>query len=165
MKLHHLILAVGCIAIPASAGAPIKGVITKPQDLLVGLPREVMLGLLPGSSSMLDACGKAAITVGSNAEGRLGSFKITVRGIDPFQLSDDPGTKRYRLHAVVELMRVAGVSIQQEIMAVPDVTENAKLAKLTPGSKVTVIGKISHAELLARTNAELHIDLMDAKLK
>ena len=166
MKLHHLIFfTLGCIYSPTSAGAPIKGVITKPGDLLVGIPRDVMIGLLPGSRTMQEACGKAAITVAANAEDRVGDFKVTVRSIDPFQPSDDAGTTRYRLHAMVEVIRVGGVNLKQEIMAVHDVTERAKLAKLGPGSKVTVTGKISHAEILGRTNAELHIDLVDAKVR
>ncbi len=165
MKPHFLLLALACMVLPASGDAVIKGVITKPSDLLVGVPREVMLGMLPGSSTMQDACGKATVTVAANAQDKLGSFKITVRGIDPFQLSHAPEERRYRVHAVVDPMRVAGVNMQMEIMAVPDVADHAKVAKLVPGSRVTVTGKISHAEVLGRANAELHIDLMNAKLK
>ena len=165
MKLRSFLFALTCLALPAHAGAPVKAVVTKPEDLLVGLPHDVMIGLRAGSNTMLEACTKAAITVNANAESRVGSFKVTVRTVDAFQRIEEPGVKRYRLHAVVELMRFSGITMKQEIMALPDETEYGKLSKLTPGTKVTVTGKINHAEVLPRTNAELHIDLLDAKLK
>jgi hypothetical protein len=50
------------------------------------------------------------------------------------------------------------------LLAVGDKSENEKFAKLKAGSKVTFSGKISNAEVLGRQRAELHLDLMDAKI-
>jgi hypothetical protein len=139
--------------------------VTDPKAVLAGIPRDVIGDLRPGSRKMVDAAGKASMVTAKNAEGKTGTFKMTLRAVEQFQRPEAPDVKRYRLHAKIDSVRESGVSFNVHLMSVPDVSENDKVAKLGPGSKITVTGKISNAEILGRQLAELHIDVMDSKLE
>lgn len=144
---------------------PAAAAVTDPKAALEGIPREVMGDLRPGSRKMVDAAGKASIITAKNAEGKTGSFKMTLRAVEQFQRPDAPSVTRYRLLAQVDSVRESGVAFTVHLMAVADVSEHEKVAKLGPGDKVTVSGKISNAEVLPGQKPGLHIDVMDAKVK
>lgn len=144
---------------------PAAAAVTDPKAVLEGIPRDVIGDLRPGSRKMVDAAGKASMVTAKNAEGKTGTFKMTIRSVEQFQRPDAPGVTRYRLHARIESVRESGVAFNFHLMSVPDVSEHEKVAKLAPGSKITVSGKISNAEILGRQVAELHVDVMDSKLQ
>lgn len=139
--------------------------ITDPEDALKDIPRDVMGDLRPGSRQMTDAAAKASMQTAKNAEGKMGTFKFNVRAVEKFQRPDAPDVTRFRILAVVDTVRASGVQLNLHLMAVLDLAEHEKAAKIGTGSKITLTGKVSNAEILGRQKAELHIDLMDAKIK
>lgn len=139
--------------------------ISDPEDALKDIPRDVMGDLRPGSRQMVDAAAKASIQTAKNAEGKMGTFKFNVRAVEKFQRPDAPDVTRFRILAVVDTVRASGVQLNVHLMAVLDLAEHEKAAKIGTGSKITLTGKVSNAEILGRQKAELHIDLMDAKIK
>lgn len=144
---------------------PSASVITDPDDALKDIPRDVMGDLRPGSRQMMDAAAKASMQAAKNAEGKTGTFKFNVRAVEKFQRPDAPDVTRYRILSVIDTTRASGVQVNVHLMAVLDLSEHEKAAKIGTGSKITLTGKISNAEILGRQKAELHIDLMDAKIK
>ena len=44
------------------------------------------------------------------------------------------------------------------------IDQHPKVAKLKKGDKITITGRIGNAEVLARPQAELHLDVKDVKL-
>ncbi len=159
--LLSLSLALGFSAAAEDAS---KGTITNPADALAGIPRDVLKDLRPGSKTQSDACTKATAVTRKNVEGKTGTFKMTLKSVDKFQAREAPDVTRFKLVGVVTKVRESGVMFDVHLMAVPDVTEEAKIAKLSAGSKVTVTGKIGNAEVLGHQYTELHIDIKDAKL-
>lgn len=113
---------------------------------------------------MIEAAGKASMVTAKNAEGKTGTFKFNISTIEQFQRPDAPDVTLYRIRSLTETVRESGVAMGVYLLAVGDKSENEKLAKLKAGSKVIFSGKISNAEILGRQRAELHIDLMDAKI-
>ena len=138
--------------------------ITNPADALAGIPRDVLKDLRPGSKTQSDACTKATAITRKNVEGKTAIFKMTLKSVDKFQAREAPDVTRFRLVGVVTKVRESGVMFDVHLMAVPDVTEEAKIAKLTAGSKITVTGKIGNAEVLGHQYSELHIDIKDVKV-
>ncbi|MDZ4287882.1 MAG: hypothetical protein U0984_07980 [Prosthecobacter sp.] len=138
---------------------------TDPEEAFKGIPRDVMQDLRPGSRKMEDAVVKASQIVAKNVETKMATLKFTVANIEKFNRDDAPGVTRYRVHGMLEKIRAGGAYFNLNLMAVPDVSEDDKIAKLKTGDKVTFTGKVSNGEITARTTAELHIDLMDAKIK
>lgn len=167
-SLGFLLALVLGISLPATAqtapkGGAAPGVITTPAELLAGLPREVIKDLRPGSRDILDATAKATTAIRKNIEGKTASFKMTLRSVEKFQRREEPDVTRYRLLGTITKLREAGIMFDVHLMSVPEASENAKLEKLGPGSKVTVTGKITNIEFLSKKGAELHVDLLDAK--
>jgi hypothetical protein len=142
----------------------VPSAITDPTDALKGISRDVMGDLRPGSRNMVEAAGKASMQTAKNAEGKTGTFKFNITTIEQFQRPEAPDVTLYRIRSMPDTVRESGVALGVYLLAVGDKSENEKLAKLKVGSKVTFSGKISNAEILGRQRAELHIDLMDAKI-
>lgn len=167
-------LGLVCVLVGISLGLPAQeakkeeappSAIADPADALKDIPRDVMGDLRPGSRQMMDAAAKASMQTAKNAEGKTGTFKFNVRAVEKFQRPDAPDVTRFRILAVVDTVRASGVQLNVHLMAVLDLAEHEKAAKIGTGSKVTLTGKISNAEILGRQKAELHIDLMDARIK
>ena len=166
LQVTTLLLGLGLSFAPAAE--PVKsagGEITEFKQALTGIPRDAFQDLRPGSRKMEDAAGKANEQVRKNVEGKDGTFKMTVNVVEKFQKKEAPDVTRTRLRATLETIRESGTPIIVYLVATPDVSESPKLAKSTKGSKITVTGKISNGEILAKKSAELHIDVMDAKIK
>lgn len=139
--------------------------ITDPKQALAGIPRDVLQDMRPGSRKADDAAVKATEIVRKNVEGKTATFKMTVNTVEKFQKKDAPDVTRIRLKSTNETIRDSGAAFTVFLMAVPDVTEESKLSKITKGSKVTVTGVVNNGEIISRKSTELHIDIMDAKLK
>jgi len=165
LPLFSLLTALLLLGHGLTQAAEPAGDITEPEQALVGLSREVLQDLRPGSRQIEEAAAKATAAVRKAVEGKNATLKFTVRDVEKFQRKETPDVSRFRVRAVIDRVRESGVSMEVYLLAVPDVSENEKMAKVTRGSKVTFTGKISNAEILARKATELHIDLMDAKLK
>jgi len=138
--------------------------IANPADVLTGIPRDVLKDLRPGTKAMSDACTKATAAIRKNVEGKTASFKMTLKSVNKFQAREAPDVTRYKLVGVVSKMRESGVMFDVHLMAVPDVSEEAKIAKLSAGSKITVTGMIGNAEVIGHQYTELHIDIKDVKV-
>lgn len=173
MKTQHLLtlLLVGLLSnLPDSHAQDAKkeatsaAGISDPKDALKDIPRDVMGDLRPGSRSMVEAAGKASMQTAKNAEGKTGTFKFNVAAIEQFQRPEAPDVTLYRIRSVTDTVRESGVAMGVYLLAIGDKSENEKFAKLKAGSKVTFSGRISNAEILGRQRAELHIDLVDAKI-
>ena len=154
-------LSLSSAADPAKAG----GQITEPKQALAGTPRKVLLELRAGSRTMNDAAVKATEQIRKNVEGKTASFKMTVKSVDKFQRKEAPTVDRVRITSTVETLTDSGTTFTVFLMAVPDVSEDAKVAKISYGNRITVTGKITNGEIIARDTAELHIDVMDATVK
>jgi hypothetical protein len=50
------------------------------------------------------------------------------------------------------------------LLGILAIDQHPKVAKLKKGDKITITGRIGNAEVLARTQAELHLDVKDVKL-
>ncbi len=158
--------ALGSFAIAAEPASGSKGgAVTDPKDALAGIPREVMQGLRYGSRDGDSAAAKATAQTRKNLEGKEGSFKMTVQAVEQFQRKDSPDVTRTRLRQSNESVREGGVTFDVYLVAIVDESEKAKLAKIQRGSRITVTGKISNAEIMVKKNTELHIDVMDAKIE
>lgn len=153
-----LALSLSCLSAQEAAGA-----IKEPLAVLEGLPREVLKDLRPGASKMREAAGEASKKA-AESEGKQASFKIVIGNVDPFQAAEAPTVTRYKIGARVETERVSGIPISLHILAVLDIEQHPKVAKLKKGDKITITGRIGNAEVLARTQAELHLDVKDVKL-
>lgn len=149
---------------PAKSGSSSEG-ITDVKQTLTGITRDTLQDLRPGSRKMEEAAAKATEVVRKNVEGKTATLKMTVDVVEKFQRKDAPDVTRTRLRASNDSVRESGATLKVYLMVVPDVSENDKLAKIAKGSKITITGKISNGEILARKSAELHIDVMDAKLQ
>ena len=166
LPLATLVLSLGLsVSFAAAPAKTAEGEITDPKQVLVGIPRDVFQDLRPGSRKMDEAAAKANEQVRKNVEGKSATFKMTVNMIEKFQKKEAPDVTRTRLKATIENIRESGVPIVVYLVSIPDVSEDPKLPKITKGSKITVSGKISNGEVLAKKSAELHIDVMDAKIK
>ncbi len=152
-------------AFAADAPKPGGDAVTEPKQALAGIPRDVLQDMRPGSRKADDAAVKATEVVRKNVEGKTATFKMTVGSVEKFQKKDAPDVTRIRLKSTNEVIRDSGAAFTVFLMVVPDVTEEAKLAKITKGSKIIVTGVVSNGEIIARKSTELHIDIMDAKLK
>lgn len=137
--------------------------INEPTAVLDGLSRDVFKDLRTGSSKMMDAAG-AASKKAAESEGKQASFKIIIGNVDPFQAAEAPTVTRYKIGGRVETARVNGVNINVHVLAVLAIDQHPKVEKLKKGDKITITGRIGNAEVLARTNAELHLDIKDVKL-
>jgi len=163
MKRCFLLAVVGLFSsltlMPAQEAATIKA----PLEVLNGLSRDVLKDLRSGSSKMSAAAGEASKKA-AESEGKTASFKITIGNIDPFQAAEAPGVTRYKIGGRVELERLSGVAINVHILAVLAIDQHPKVAKLKKGDKILITGRIGNAEVLARSNAELHLDVKEVQL-
>jgi hypothetical protein len=152
---------------PKSAEAAKGGDITDPKVVLAGISRDIMKDLRPGNREAINAVGKATAQVRTNAEGKPGKFTMTVTGVEKFQRKDTPDINRTRIKSNNTSVREGGATLRVYLMAaVADDAEKEKLARIKPGTKVTVSGVISNAEItMPRQEVELHIDIMDAKIE
>lgn len=144
---------------------PTAAEFTDPKLALAGIPRDVMQDLRAGSRKLDDAVAKATEQVRKNVVNKEATLKFTIGSVEKFKRPDAPEVTRYRVHAMTEKIRESGATFDVMLMAVPDVSEDAKIAKLAKGDKVVFTGKISSGEITARNGAILHIDILDAKLK
>lgn len=158
-------LAFVCLALSLSclSGQEAAVAIKEPLAVLEGLSREVLKDLRPGSNKMREASGEASKKA-AESEGKQATFKIVIGNVDPFQAAEAPTVTRYKIGARVETERVSGIPISVHILAVLDIEQHPKVAKLKKGDKITITGRIGNAEVLGRTQAELHLDVKDVKL-
>lgn len=148
--------------IEVSAQERVEG-IKEPVAVLEGLSRDVIKDLRPGSSKMMAAAGEASKKA-AESEGKQATFKITIGNVDPFQAAEAPDVTRYKIGGRVEMVRVSGVNLSVHVLAVLAIDQHPKVAKLKKGDKITITGRIGNAEVLARTNAELHLDVKEVQL-
>ncbi len=137
--------------------------IKEPISVLESLSREVLKDLRAGSSKMREAAGEASKKA-AESEGKQAAFKIVIGNVDPFQAAEAPDVTRYKIGGRVEMVRVSGVTLSVHVLAVLAIDQHPKVEKLKKGDKITITGRIGNAEVLARTNAELHLDVKDVKL-
>jgi hypothetical protein len=163
--LSFLVLLCGRDLSAAEPAPAEKAGITDVKQALAGIPRDVMQDLRYGSRTMEEAANKATAVVGKNVEGKTASLKMTVQFVEKFQRKDTPDVTRIRLRQSNDTVREGGVTFTIFLMAVLDESEKEKAAKIDKGSKVTITGKVSNGVILPRKNAELHIDIMDAKIE
>jgi hypothetical protein len=161
LKLFVVLTLASLPCLQAQVPAPVA--FTDPAAVLAGVPREVFRDLRPGSDKMMEAAGQASKKA-AESEGKQATFKITIGTVDPFQAAEAPTVTRYKIISRVESIRVSGASLNVHILAVLSVEEHSKVAKLKRGDKITITGRIGNAEVLGRTNAELHLDIKDVKL-
>ena len=135
----------------------------EPLAVLEGLSRDVLKDLRSGSSKMREAAGEASKKA-AESEGKQAEFKIVIGNVDPFQAAEAPTVTRYKIGGRVETERVSGITFSVHILAVLAIDQHPKVAKLKKGDKITITGRIGNAEVLARTQAELHLDVKDVKL-
>ena len=164
MKLPSF-LALVCLALSLSclSGQEAAVAIKEPLAVLEGLSREVLKDLRPGSNKMREAAGEASKKA-AESEGKQATFKIVIGNVDPFQAAEAPDVTRYKIGGRVEMARVSGVNLSVHVLAVLAIDQHPKVEKLKKGDKITITGKIGNAEVLARTNAELHLDVKEVKL-
>ncbi|GEP45804.1 hypothetical protein [Brevifollis gellanilyticus] len=164
MKYLTFIAAAGIAMSVNSQGAEEKPVtIQEPLAVLDGLSRDVIKDLRSGSNKMMDAAGEASKKA-AESEGKQATFKIVIGNVDPFQAAEAPTVTRYKIGGRVEMERLSGVNISVHILAVLAIDQHPKVEKLKKGDKITITGRIGNAEVLGRTNAELHLDVKDVKL-
>lgn len=165
-SLVLLTLAFGpSVSSPAAEETKAAVMELKPADALKGIPRDVLGDLRPGSRKLVDAAAKASQVVATNIENKTVTMKFTVSGIEKFQRPDAPTINRYRVRSNPDTEREGGTTFYVNVMVVPDVSDDEKVAKLKKGDKVTFTGRVSNGEITAAGSVVLHIDLMDAKLK
>lgn len=58
-----------------------------------------------------------------------------------------------------------GRDISVHVLAVLAIDQHPKVEKLKKGDKITITGRIGNAEVLGRTNAELHLDVKEVKIQ
>jgi hypothetical protein len=153
--------------VPATTGAGGKtsGEITSLEQVLAGIPREVMADLKPGSRNRADAYIKATEQVRQNVKEKPGAFDVKVNFIEKFKPNNAPDTVRYRVVTLVDKMRESGVVFMGFVTAYPEASENDKIAKLKQGDKITVTGRIVTGQVYGRSNAAIEVTLVDAKIE
>jgi hypothetical protein len=163
---HHPWIAVVCLALSLSCAlAEEPAVVFKePIAVLDGLSREVFKDLRAGSSKMLAAAGDATKKA-AESEGKQATFKMVIGNLDPFQAAEAPDVTRYKIGGRVEMVRAVGVNISVHILAVLAIDQHPKVKKLKKGDKIIITGRIGNAEVLARSNAELHLDVKEVKIQ
>jgi|GEM_PF-6768262 tRNA(Ile2) C34 agmatinyltransferase TiaS len=164
MKRHSFIAAV-CLAFSLNCWSAEERPVAfqEPTDVLKGLSRDILKDLRAGSNKMREAAGEASKKA-AESEGKQATFKIVVGNVDPFQAAEAPDVTRYKIGGRVEMARVSGVNLSVHVLAVLAIDQHPKVEKLKKGDKITITGKIGNAEVLARTNAELHLDVKEVKL-
>ena len=163
---HHPLLAVVCLALSLNCAPAEEPVVAfkEPIAVLDGLSREVFKDLRAGSSKMMTAAGEASKKA-AESEGKQATFKMVIGTLDPFQAAEAPGVTRYKIGGRVEMVRASGVNISVHILAVLAIDQHPKVEKLKKGDKITFTGRIGNAEVLARSNAELHLDVKEVKIQ
>jgi hypothetical protein len=163
---HHPWIAVVCLALSLNCAlAEEPAVVFKePIAVLDGLSREVFKDLRAGSSKMLAAAGDATKKA-AESEGKQATFKMVIGNLDPFQAAEAPDVTRYKIGGRVEMVRASGVNISVHILAVLAIDQHPKVKKLKKGDKIIITGRIGNAEVLARSNAELHLDVKEVKIQ
>ncbi len=163
---HHPLLAVVCLALSLNCAPAEEPVVAfkEPIAVLDGLSREVFKDLRAGSSKMMTAAGEASKKA-AESEGKQATFKMVIGNLDPFQAAEAPDVTRYKIGGRVEMVRASGVNISVHILAVLAIDQHPKVEKLKKGDKITFTGRIGNAEVLARSNAELHLDVKEVKIQ
>lgn len=163
---RHSFVAVVCLAISMNCAAAEEPVVAfkEPIAVLDGLSREVFKDLRAGSSKMMAAAGEASKKA-AESEGKQATFKMVIGNLDPFQAAEAPDVTRYKIGGRVEMVRASGVNISVHILAVLAIDQHPKVEKLKKGNKITFTGRIGNAEVLARSNAELHLDVKEVKIQ
>jgi hypothetical protein len=138
--------------------------LTEFKQLFTGIPRETMQDLRPGSRKMAEAAAAANAAVRQAWDKRTATLRMTVEYVEPFQFKAEPNVTRVRLRCDGDTVREDGVNLKLFLVAVPALSENAKLAKIKKGSKITFTGKITNVEIAARKVPELHMDVSNVLL-
>jgi ribosomal protein S25 len=160
-----LFAVVVCLAFSSNAWSEEEKPVAfkEPISVLDGLSKDVIKDLRPGSNKMREAAGEASKKA-AESEGKQATFKMIIGNVDPFQAAEAPEVTRYKIGGRVEMVRLSGVNLSVHVLAVLAIDQHPKVAKLKKGDKITITGRIGNAEVLGRTNAELHLDVKEVKL-
>ena len=162
---HRYLIA--CVAIFSTLNTSLRADergLTDLKQLFVGIPKQTMQDLRPGSRQMEEAAAKANASVRQAWDKRTATLKMTVEFVEPFQFKAEPNVTRVRLRCDGDTVREDGVNLKLFLVAIPALSQNAKLAKIKKGSKITFTGKITNVEIAARKVPELHMDVSDVIL-
>ncbi len=156
--LHSVMLALVTTALhaqtPSAAGADS---LIDPKDALVGIPRDVLRDLKPGSAKTAAAIAIADKQARNNITEKLGSFQFKVKKTEPLNGA-------YAITSVSDEVRVGGTQIPFEYTVMLDPSQNSLVGKIKPGDKVKASGK-AFASYLAGSKPILRLELYKAVLK